>query len=286
MSFSTRAAITPSATFFGALQYALLVAALCVSVSAAPAKAADAELEQARALLASGDAAGALGVIAHIESRLDLPAGELLTLLVTRALAHAALSDAVALSADARMLVSIAPTWQAAADAPEALRAAVDEARIEHLSPPQLDVDTYPAPGAVRIVIEVDDDPLGAVRGTRISWRVAGERDWHRSRASEVVVRGFAGAGVEYHIEALGPGGVAIARNGTEAAPQRTNVPTSDADTTGGLGTMTPSEGESTSTWLIATGVVVAAVVVVLALIVAGKSSDRTDLGVPIIEWP
>jgi hypothetical protein len=263
----------------------LAIAAMLVLMLPAAAHAVDAEVERATALLDAGDAPGALRVITHIDARTDLPAGDLVGLLVARARAHAALGDGVALAADARLLVAVAPSWQAPADAPEALRAALDEARIAQPHPPELDVDVYPVAGGARIVIEYDDD-VGAVRSTRLSWRLAGERTWHRSRAAEQIVRGMSGSGIDYHVEALGPGGVVVARSGTEASPEHTSVPTTEADTTGGLGTMTPGDADSTPIWLIAGGVVVAAVVLVLVLVVAGQSSDRTDLGVPIVEWP
>lgn len=263
-----------------------VAAALSMLAPASPARAVDAEVERARALLDGGDAAGALRVVAHIEARTDLPASELVTVLVVRALSHAALGDAVALAADARMLVALAPSWQAPADAPEALRAALDEARVAHPTPPELDVDVYPAAGALRIVIEVDDDETGAVRGTRISWRLDGERSWHRSTESEVLVRGIAGTRVEYHAEALGPGGVVIARTGSEASPERASVPATDDDGTGGLGTMTASSGGSMTLWLAAGAVAVGALILVLVLVATGGSGERTDLGVPIVEWP
>jgi len=251
----------------------------------AAAHAVDAEVERATALLDAGDAPGALRVITHIDARTDLPASDLVGLLVARARAHAALGDGVALAADARLLVALAPSWQAPADAPEELRAALDEARIAQPDAPELDVDVYPVAGGARIVIECDDD-VGAVRSTRLSWRLAGERIWHRSSAAEQVVRGLSGTGIEYHVEALGPGGVVVARSGTETAPTRSSIAASESDTTGGLGTMTTGDAESTPIWLIAGGVVVAAIVLVLVLVVAGQSSDRTDLGVPIVEWP
>lgn len=260
--------------------------ALCVLLALpAAAHAVDAEVARATALLDAGDAPGALRVITHIDARADLPAGDLVGLLVARARAHAALGDGVALAADARLLVAIAPSWQAPADAPEELRAALDEARVAQPHPPELDVDVYPVAGGARIVVEYDDD-VGAVRSTRLSWRLVGERAWHRSSAAEQIVRGLSGTGIEYHVEALGPGGVVVARSGTETAPTRSSVAASDADATGGLGTMTSGDAQSTPIWLVAGGVVVAAVVLVLVLVVAGQSSDRTDLGVPIVEWP
>lgn len=265
---------------------ALAAAWLFALLHAAPARAADAEVERASALLASGDAAGALRVVAHIEARTDLPAGELISLLVLRARVHLALADSAALSADARTLVAVAPSWQASMDLPEALRAAVDEARLASPEAPSLDVDVYPAPGAARIVIEVDGESA-CVRGTRAAWRLAGEPGWHRTAEAEIVVRGQAGAGVEYFVEALGPGGVVVARKGSEARPERASVPGSEGDATGGLGTMTMAdEGSSKLTWAIAGGVLVAAIVVVVVLVLVGSSEHRTDLGVPVLEWP
>ena len=264
----------------------LFAASLCIATTfTARARALDAEVAQATALLDSGDAPGALRIITHIDGRTDLPASDLVGLLVARARAHAALGDGVALAADARLLVAVAPSWQAPADAPEDLRAALDEARIAQPDAPELDVDVYPVAGGARIVIEYDDD-VGAVRSTRLSWRLVGERTWHRSSAAEQIVRGLSGTGIEYHVEALGPGGVVVARSGTASAPTRSSIAASESDTTGGLGTMTTGDAESTPIWLIAGGVVVAAIVLVLALVVLGQSSDRTDLGVPIVEWP
>lgn len=261
-----------------------VAAALLVLGVASSVHATDAEVERARALLESGDAAGALRVVTHVEARTDLPASELITLLVVRARSHAALGDTAALATDARLLVALAPSWQAPADAPEPLRAALDEARVAHLSPPALDVDTYRAANALRIVIEIDDDDLGTVRGTRLSWRLEGETAWHRSVESDVLVRGLAGTRVEYHVEALGPGGVVVAREGSEASPKHATVPGTDA--ADGLGATSMSSGNSTTMWLIAGGVVVAAVVLVLVLFATGGGGERTELGVPIVEWP
>ena len=269
-----------------ALGAALLFALPTVLLHAAPARAADAEIERASALLASGDAAGALGAVAHVEARTDLPAGELISLLVLRARVHLALADSAALAVDARTLVAVAPSWQPSMDLPEALRAAIDEARLAGPEAPSLDVDVYPAPGAARIVIEVEGESA-CVRGTRAAWRLVGELGWHRTVEAEIVARGQAGAGVEYFVEALGPGGVVVARKGSEARPERASVPGSEGDATGGLGTMTMAdEGSSKLTWAIAGGVLVAAIVVVVVLVLAGSSEHRTDLGVPVLEWP
>ncbi len=182
--------------------------------------------------------------------------------------------------------MELAPSWQAPPDAPEALRAALDEARIAQPEPPELDVDIYPAQGGLRVVIEVDDD-VSVVRGTRLAWRVAGERAWQHSEALEETVGGLPGTRVEYHVEALGPGGVVVAREGSARAPSQASIPAApEGDVTGGLGTMTPASNNTSTTWLIAGGVTIAAVLVVFAVVVAGRSSDRTDLGVPLVEWP
>jgi hypothetical protein len=260
---------------------------LCaLSLVASPARAVDAELERASALLEGGDAAGALRVVAHVEARTDLPASELLPLLILRARAHAALGDAAALSLDARTLVAVAPSWQAAADAPEALRAAVDEARVAAPAPPSLEVDVYSAPGAARLVVDVED-PLGVVRGTRLASRLAGDDAWRTTVGHEVVVRGQTGERVEYFVEALGPGGVVVARVGSATAPRHTSVPVSEGDPMGGLGTMMMADDSSSgSTWLIAGALAVGALVLAIVILAVGQGEQRTDLGVPIVEWP
>jgi hypothetical protein len=265
-----------------------MVACLCValvSFAAAPARALDAAIERGRALLAAGDVAGALGVVGEVEARSDLPAGDLLPLLALRGTAEAMSEDALALARTARAIVELGPAWHAPEGAPEAFRAALDEARIAQPEPPELDVDVYPADGALRIVIECDDD-VDLVRGTRLAWRVGGERAWHRSEAREERVAGLAGTPVEYYVEALGPGGVVVAREGSARIPVRASVPGSDADATGGLGTMTPTSDDGKTIWFIAGGVTIAAILAVVALVALGRTSDRTDLGVPVVEWP
>jgi hypothetical protein len=259
--------------------------AALVGLAASPARALDAAIERGRALLSAGDVAGALGVVAEVEARSDLPAGDLLALLALRATAEAMSEDALALARSARAIIELAPAWQAPEGAPEAFRAALDEARIAQPEPPELDVDVYPVEGALRIVIECDDD-VDLVRGTRLAWRAGGERAWHRSEASEERVAGLAGTAVEYYVEALGPGGVVVAREGSARAPVRASIPGSESDATGGLGTMTPTSDDGKTVWLIAGAVTIAAVIGVIALVVAGRSSDRTDLGVPVVEWP
>jgi hypothetical protein len=256
-----------------------------VGLVSSPAHALDAAIERGRALLAAGDVAGALGVVGEAEARSDLPSGDLLALLALRGTAEAMSEDALALARTARAIVELAPAWHAPEGAPEAFRAALDEARIAQPEPPELDVDVYPAEGALRVVIECDDD-VDLVRGTRLAWRLGGERAWHRSEASEERIAGLAGTAIEYYVEALGPGGVVVAREGSARAPVRASIPGSDADATGGLGTMTPTDGDGKTTWFIAGGVTIAAIIAVVALVAMGRSSDRTDLGVPVVEWP
>jgi hypothetical protein len=119
-----------------------------VGLVSSPAHALDAAIERGRALLAAGDVAGALGVVGEAEARSDLPSGDLLALLALRGTAEAMSEDALALARTARAIVELAPAWHAPEGAPEAFRAALDEARIAQPEPPELDVDVYPAQGS------------------------------------------------------------------------------------------------------------------------------------------
>lgn len=145
------------------------------------------------------------------EGPLDLPA--LRRLLSLRALALFGLRDDDAL---ARALADYATVGPEALEGPPRLAQLYAEARMR-VSPSRLDVDARFEGEVAIIAARWDPAPHALSREVRVHAQV-GDRGWEVGEGALRLAR--EGDAVSYYVEALGPGGVVLSREGSRESPR------------------------------------------------------------------
>ncbi len=184
-----------------------------------------------------------------------------------RLLVHLGIGDDEAMDTDLRRLLTIAPS-HAFSDAfpPEVLRRA-SQVREELGGRMNMTVRAAPTATGVSLTAEVTRDPENLVREVSIMSRQDGG-EWQTTRSGSVELAGD--ARVEFYGQAIGPGGVILATDGTR------NNPRSFGD-----------GGSSPWLWVgIGAGAaaVVAATIVIIAVASSG-GSDQTSPTLPMISF-
>ena len=228
----------------------------------------------------------------------------LLELLVYRALVFQALDREAERDADLRALALIAPDHPLVPAAPPPLRAAF-AAMVDHTTPLRVSVSAQRRGEAVELVGHADPEGNGIVDAMRISIRVDdGEWQTHRDR---VVVPLAAAARLAYHIEAIGPAGVVLARSGSRQSPlqypairglpadatSRDGRPSPELSGTGQqtdrrTATTVDEDGGATWVWWVAALALAAgaAAAGIVYAATATAETDDTQFGLPIIDLP
>jgi LPXTG-motif cell wall-anchored protein len=256
------------------------LALLSFVLAAHPATArAHPAIDDAIARSDEADFDGALRAFERAESLEDLTLDDLASLYAHRAAVHLAIGNAGEARADLRRLVAIQPGYELDTSASPALRDALDGVRATE--PLTIAVRTESSHGATRFRAVVSHDPGALVRRVRLVVRSIGEGAWIEASASTYETSGTA---FEYFAEAIGPGGVVVAREGSERAPSRVGeVPRA------AIATVSPSTGEDTTIWWVIGGAglaVVVAAVVVGAVVASSGPSDQTAFGPPMLRVP
>jgi len=207
----------------------LLGSALICCALFAPAATARAEvnLDSARVLYANADFAGTLVALDRAERAPMLTRAELGDLLALRAVTHFALRDAEACAGALAELAGVAPEHEWNQPTPPALLEAWAEARA-HNRPPAITLRVRNRVGALEVAPRLEarlrDARGGAARLVRFVRVYVLAADGSISRAGVDTVevpRELAARGFEAYAEALGPGGVVLARAGNSSRPRR-----------------------------------------------------------------
>lgn len=246
----------------------LVLACLGALLLAMPAAASAQDgLSEARAAFDAAEFETALAQLDTLDASDALSVDEVAAFLTLRAEVHFALGDAAAMEADLRALLALAPDARLPDTAPPELSEAAERARSEALPLPTVRTEASPIAGGVRLRADIVADGAGLARRARLHARSPGEA-W-REVEEELEVTG---PSVEYWAEALGPGGVVLAQEGSAAAPRRWG------SATGG--------GELDPLVLgLSLGGAAAAVLIVgiVAGVAASGPSDRTQPGLPVL---
>jgi hypothetical protein len=206
---------------------ALAALAALSALTLAPARAAaNADLEEAERLYLDARFEGTLEALARAEAADQLTREELVRLLRRRVLTLFALGEEARLEEALEALAILAPDSELGVEAGPALSrrfAAIVEARL----PAEVEVSTAGEPGSVVLEARaLHAAPL--VRRVVVHARV-GDGPWIDAE-ERLVLAPPPGAAVEYHAEALGPGGVRVAREGTPGQPLAYRAPGATAD--------------------------------------------------------
>jgi hypothetical protein len=206
---------------------ALFAAVLFGGVLAFPSLAsAHPEVERARQLVLDGDYDAARPALDAALARDDLDVEDLIELLEARALLFHGLSDRDALDRTLRSLASFAPTHRFGPRFPPDLAARSVEIGREMRG--RLRVVTRRVPSAVGLRLEANVENDGASLVRELRYRVFDSRSgqWQPAIAP---IEASAGRELLVVVEAIGPGGAVLARDGSPDAPVRLEGPSAVA---------------------------------------------------------
>jgi hypothetical protein len=216
----------------------------------------------------------------------ELTRDELVVLVSQRALVFHALGRDAELSRDLSLLAMLAPDHQLGRAAPPPLVARWNELRTSQGAPASVRGSCAPTASGAQINAQVEgvrDPELGQV----FIHTHNGENEWVQKQAASVDISS-GDDGSEYYVEIRGPGGVALASDGSAEAPHAcANFSPSAAVGAGGQPPDDKKRNKKLWWWLGGTALVVgaaAAVVVVLTTRDNGQS-DRTVVSKPMVTF-
>lgn len=232
-------------------------------------------VDRARAQYVAADFESALETLEQAAAARDLVRGDVLRLLETRALVHAALEDAAQVDGALLALASLDPDYELAAEVPPELRRRFVVLKRRLRGRLRLDVHPRHVGGSVVLEGQVEHDPAQLVRSILTHTR-AGSGPWRTSVDRPAILEAPADRTISYWAKAIGPGGAALATLGSAEDPLRL-APEGAAQ-----------DDDEASAWpWIAVGAgatVVAGVVVALILLASSGSQDIvTEPGSPTI---
>lgn len=234
-------------------------------------------VDDAQRLYEGAEFASALAALDRAEQADDLTRDELQRALELRLLLHLAMESPERLEADLTRLLTLAPDYRPGDEMPPEVHEALESVRPRVAAPLAVRASATEIGDTVRVDASVENDPADLTQGVRVGTRTGdGEPSIGASPASVSIP---AGAALLYWAEAVGPGGVVIARDGSAEAPLR-------FESSAGLAT--EGGGDDALPWII-TGVIVGALVVagaiVLGVVLASEQgpSDRTQPTLPMV---
>lgn len=196
---------------------ALTLAGLSIVVLPHSARA-HALLDEARRLYEEAEFVGALDTLGRAANADDLTLTELVQVYELRAVVHVALGDEPGMRDDLTTLAAIAPDHTLDPLLPPDVQRAWAEIRARAPGAIRVLASTTPASTGVTIAASVENDALHLVRRVRIRGRAA-EGELLEAIDAPLFVGTPLGETVSYWAEAVGPGGVVLARSGSEDAP-------------------------------------------------------------------
>jgi hypothetical protein len=247
-------------------------------IGAAGSVRADAPLEAAQARYEEADFEGALLLLEEAAASTTLSRQELVTLLELRAVLRLATGQRQEMQADMARLLSLDPEHAFARGAPPELVAAAAALRASGVGPVLVEARAEPTADGARVDADATDEH-GVVRSVMVRTRRDGD-GWSELRPPPVDLPLDPGARLAYFALALGPGGVVVARDGSEESPHEL------VDRRSGATPAPLAAQDDDSTWTFvaiagAAAVVAIAVVVTAVLVTDAASSQSSDLTRP-----
>jgi hypothetical protein len=227
-------------------------------------------VDEARASYENADFEGALDALSRAEASTELVLADLEALYDLRILVHLGMGDDEAVEADLRRLLSIAPAHEFGDATPPEVLEQASQVRTELGGPIRVVARAAPGTAGVRIEAEVRNDPSNVTRSVRIGVRRGGGV-WRVVADTSTDVA--SGEAVEFYAEAVGPGGVVLATDGTRSGPRVWDGGASS----GGVPWLWVGVG--------AGAVALIAVVVVVVATSGGGESERSQPSLPMVSF-
>jgi len=190
---------------------------LCL-LAAAPAFADHPRLEQARERFRAADLPGALESLSAAEQASDLSREDLLAVLELRTLIQLALGRSEPAEETLRQIASVDPGHRFGPEAPPDVVERFSAIVASQRGPVGVAVDRRETADGVVLAPSATNDPEGMVRAARVHARVDGGA-WERAENAPLTVGAPAGSRVEWYAVAVGPGGAAVATQGSAESP-------------------------------------------------------------------
>jgi hypothetical protein len=212
----------------------------------------------------------------------DLSVDDLVRLLEGRALAHRAMGDEAAASADLERLAAIRPDHELARHVPPEIAQILRTVRSRRAGPLRAQLAVRRGRGRATVAVSLVNDPGGLVVRTRVAARV-GSSGWIEG-GERVEIEVPDGASVDVHVEVIALGGARVIEQGSRDVPLPLIIDLGGSvlgardDVTG-----SPPTSVDPLPWVIAGGgVVVAAILAGVAIAIATSlPSDATALSPP-----
>ena len=226
------------------------------------------------------DFAGALEMFAQAEQSDGLDRDDLARLYEHRAMVHLALEEEEAMRDDLRRLRALDPERIMGESIPPPMRDAYEEIGRDAGPPLTIRARARNDEGVIRIDASIEGDRAELVRGARVGARPGGARSWEIADGDlELRIRESApeSSRIEYFAEAVGPGGVVLAHDGSRREPRQLDLLPTPAD----------ADDDDSQTWLYA-GIGAGAVALIAAIVVVSTvpfiaESDQTQLSGPTV---
>ena len=213
----------------------------------------------------------ALEALGRAEQSPRLTEAELHELLALRATIHFATRTDDAFHNALRTLASIAPDHRFDPNLPPLFLEAWQQAR-DAAEPLEVRVTTSERGDALRFHAYVEGSADSLVRGTPALHVRERGRAWQSGREGVLVLHGAHADAVELYAEAVGPGGVIVARHGTADAPRVLNVVPLAVQARA-----EPPPPSDPVPWLVAGAASMVAVALAVALVVVATAADTPD---------
>lgn len=277
-----------------------LTATFAIVLVLAPGQAfAHPLVDEARSAYDSAQHERGLELLEQAEAGTDLTREDLAELLLVRAMIHRAQHHMDLAEVDLFRLAALDPTRELGREVHPQLRRSFATVRERVQRPIRLDATVERHGGTVEIQVTVNDDVAALTQGFRLHGRADGGR-WVDTTDARLTVPAAASEGVEYWVEAIGPGGAVIATLGSATNAER--VEGEDVAAGGGDDLVSVGDGASGSgsgsgsgggptdeglpTWPFivgGVGVAVIAAVVILAVVLT-QPTDETQLTPPSVQ--
>ena len=256
------------------LRHLIVLVVASTALAAAPARADQAALEQARQLFWEARFEDALAAADRAEQGDDLTREDLIALYELRAQIERGQRDRDGMRAALERLAAVDPDHEFGRAIPPDIVALFDELRADASAPIAVDARAEPRSDGAVVHATAAEDPLGLVREVRVHARQPGG-EWQTGTSPLET----GSATVEYYAEAVGPGGAVIASAGTADAPRSASVAVQmDGEEPAEAPVEQPSDDgtgmEIPWLWVGAGAGAVALLAIVIALLASGGGDD------------
>lgn len=248
--------------------------ALVLALLAPPRARAHPVVDQGTRELDRARFAAAIEAFDRAAARDDLSVAALVVLLEGRALAHRALGDERASSADLARLAAIRPDHEPSVHVPPEIAQAFRALRDRRTGPIRARVSVVAQGGVAVVCAQLIGDPGGLVRGVRVAARSGGA--WVEGDGEVAIVPRGA---VDVHVEVIALGGARIVEYGSREVPLPLVIAGTD---------FAAERSDDPWPWIAgASGIVLGAIAIGVAIGVASSApSEHTMLTPPRLVGP